>query len=109
MNTLERIKQAVPILEISTLVFAAWSLLYRSTLYWTLPIDQGSRHGLGDTLDLLFALLLFIICFLCAASGVALSLMGGPGEKRLAYRPFLVGVLSFLVYDIVHPHMPKLL
>lgn len=98
-----------PRLEISAMAFAAWSLVYRSTLYWILPGAGGDKPGTADVLDLAFALLLFLICCLCSVSGVALSMLGDQQDKRRAYRPFLVGVLSFLAYDILHPHMPRLL
>lgn len=88
-QTVTRLKRAAAALEVSCLVLALVGLGYRSTLYWLLPASQnGAGAGLAPMLDFAIALLLFAVCLLCAGTGVAISLHGGPQDKRHAYRAF---------------------
>ena len=96
-------------LEVIAIVLAVFALLYRATMYWHLPIATGEAYGLGDLLDFGLALALFLICILCAAAGVALSTKPDPEQHRLAFRPVLVGILSFVVYYFLHPYVPRLI
>ena len=102
MIKLEQIKRLSITLQIGVGLIGSVALAFRATLYWTLP-------GSGDVLDFALAMLLFAVCALCATSGVAISLLGGPGDKRHAYQAFFVGVLSFLAYDLLHPLLPRLM
>jgi hypothetical protein len=58
--------------------------------------------------DLGLALLLFIVCSLCAICGVAISLLGDKSDKRYAYQAFFIGVVSFVAYDWLYTHVPRL-
>lgn len=109
MGRLEMTKRLAGVLEKTAIGFALWSLFYRATLYWKLPAEPGQNYGLGDLLDLLFALLLFLICLFCAGTGVAISILGEKDDKPLAYKAFFIGLLSFLSYDLLHPYIPRLI
>lgn len=109
MDRLEKVKRLANVLEKMAISLAVWSLFYRATLYWRLPAEPGQDYGLGDLLDLIFALLLFLACLACAGAGAAISILGEKADKSLAYRAFFVGVLSFLITDLLNPHIPRLM
>lgn len=88
MGRLENIKHFARLLEKSAIGLALGSLFYRATLYWELPAKPGQDYALGDLLDLILALLLFLTCLLCAGAGVAISMLGEKDDKPLAYRAF---------------------
>ncbi len=96
-------------LEIASVGLAILGLLYRATLYWQIPVASGEPYGLGDVLDLGFMVLLFVVAAGCAATGVWLSASGDAAARRLAFRPVLIGILSFVIYYFVHPAVPRLL
>lgn len=109
MTKLERIKGLAATLEVAAVVIAVAGLVFRSTFYWTLGPGPGEAYGRGDVLEFLFALVLFLVCALCAAAGVAISFMGTIEDRRLAYRAVLIGILSFIGYEFLHDQMPRLL
>ena len=109
MLKLEQIKRLSITLQIGVGLIGVTALAFRATLYWSLPAASGDTPGSGDLLDFALAMLLFVVCALCATAGVAISLLGGPGDKRHAYQAFFVGVLSFLAYDLLHPLLPRLM
>jgi hypothetical protein len=109
MDRLTRLKKLAASLEIAVLVLAVAALVFRATLYWQLPAADGEPYGTGDVLDLALALVLFVVCSLCAVTGVAISILGDRADKRFAYQAFFIGVLSFVAYDWLYPHVPRLL
>lgn len=90
------------------MAMALGALLFRATLYWVIPVTDGEPYGLADVIDFGLGLVLFLVCTVCAATGVLLSFRQDPEEHRLAFRPVLVGILSFLAYYFLHPHVPRL-
>lgn len=109
MAGLETIKRLAGILEKVVIGLALLALLYRATLFWRLSAETGQAYGTGDLLDLALALLLFLLCLLCAGVGVAISMLGEKEDKPLAYKAFFVGILSFIGYDLLHPLIPRLM
>jgi len=109
MPSLPRLKAIAARLEIAVLAIALLALAFRATLYWTLPGGGNGGSGPGALLDFGLALLLFLLCALCASAGVAISVLGERSDKRHAYQAFFIGVLSFLAYDLLYPHVPQLL
>lgn len=109
MISLERVKTIAMGLQTAAIGIAALGLLYRATVYWTLPLAPGAAYGARDIVDFLFALGLFLVCTLCTVAGVAISIMGGTADKGLAFRAVLVGVLSFMTYEFLHDHLPRLM
>jgi len=108
-TVLPKLKRAAAILEVAAIVIALLGLTYRATLFWLLPAGRGDAPGLAPLLDFGLAMLLFVVCVLCAGIGVAISLQGSQGDKRYAYQAFFIGVLSFLLYDLLHPYVPRLM
>jgi len=104
-----RLKKLSFYLEISALVLALGALLFRATLYWVIPVAEGEPYGLGNLIDFALAMALFVLGVTCAAAGVWLSFRKDPDDHRLAFRPVLVGIVSFVGYYFLHPHVPKLL
>lgn len=97
------------ILEWVTVALAVFALLFRATLYWLFPVEPGEPYGLGDILELGLMALLFVTGGVCAGLGVVLSARGDDQARRLAFRPVLIGICSFVIYYFVHPHVPRLL
>lgn len=104
-----RFKALARPLEIAAPVLAILALLYRATLYWTLPGGASGEPGTAQLLDLGLALLLFLVGLLCAGAGVAISLFGGQADKGRAYRAFFLGAGSFMLYEFIYPHVPRLM
>ena len=109
MRETSRLKKLSAYLEVAAIVMALGALLFRATLYWVIPVAEGEPYGLGDLIDFGFSLALFILCVICAAAGVWLSFRKDPDDHRLAFRPVLIGIVSFVTYYFLHPHVPKLL
>jgi hypothetical protein len=109
MIKLESVKKLSAGLEIGAVTIAVAGLLFRATFYWTLQPEPGKAYGTGAVLDFVFALALFLVCTLCTVSGVVISFMGVAEDKRLAYRAALVGILSFVGYEFLHGHLPRLM
>lgn len=103
------IKRAAAYLEVGSVSLALLALAYRASLYWQIAVTEGQAPSTRDLLDFALALLLFVVCGLCATAGVAINLMGERSDRPRAYRAFFVGVVTFLLYDILHPHVPRLL
>ena len=108
INT-QRLLKITTTLGHATLTLGAAALLYRATYYWQLPPPAGARYGLGDILDFGLGLGLFLICSLCATSGVMLKLSLAHEEQQPAYRAVLIGISVFVVYYLAHPHVPRLM
>lgn len=106
---LSRVKTAATMLEVATPLLALMALAYRATLYWVLPASQDGSPGLGPTLDLILAMLLFATSLACAGLGVTLSLRGTAADKGHAYRAFFIGAGSFMLYELVYPYVPRLI
>lgn len=104
-----RLKTIAARLEMAAPLLAVLALVYRATLYWVLPGNGADDPGPAALLDFGLAMLLFLVCLACAAAGVAISIKGPPQDKRLAYRAFFSGVMSFLLYDLLHPYLPRLM
>jgi hypothetical protein len=103
------IKRTAAHLEVGAVGLALLALAYRATLYWQIAVTEGQAPSTRDLLDFALAMLLFLVCGLCATAGVAINFMGERSDRPLAYRAFFVGVVTFLLYDILHPHVPRLL
>lgn len=109
MIRLERLKRLSITLQLGAVMIGVLALAYRATFYWTLPAASGNAAATGEVVDFALALLLFLVCALCATSGVAISVLGERSDKRHAYQAFFVGVLTFLAYDLLHPYLPRLM
>ena len=60
-------------LEQAVIVLALGALVFRATLYGSLPPAAGARYGTGDIIDYGLGLALFLLCGACAALGVLLT------------------------------------
>lgn len=93
-------------LERAVLAVALAALAFRALLYPRLAPSSADAIGTGDLADFALALLLFGLSLACAATGVLMSLRAGSQPR--AYRPVLVGITTFALYLLVHPHIPAL-
>ncbi|MEX2482827.1 MAG: hypothetical protein WD928_18375, partial [Gammaproteobacteria bacterium] len=84
------------------------ALIFRASFYASFPIAPGARYGTGDIIDYILGLVLFAASVACAAVGVVLMTRVDAADKGAAYRPVLVGMTTFVVYYLVHPHVPTL-
>ncbi|MGR9089589.1 MAG: hypothetical protein ACU85U_03295 [Gammaproteobacteria bacterium] len=105
-TTVQRVARS---LEVAAVSLAVGALLYRATAYWLFVPAKGEPYGVGDIIDFALAMLLFLVCGLCAAAGVASSMSGDGTEQHRAFRPAVIGITSFVVYYFLHPHVPRLL
>ena len=103
------VQRAARVLEAAAVSLAIGALLYRATVYWRFTLAPGEPYGVGDIIDFALAMLLFLVCGLCAAAGVAASMSGDGTQQHLAFRPAVIGMTSFVVYYFLHPHVPRLL
>lgn len=109
MIKIEKVKKISAVLEIAAVSIAVAGLIFRATAYPMLAPGPGETYGRGDVIDFVFALALFLVSTLCAVSGVTLSFLGSPSDKRLAYRVTLVGILSFVGYELLHAQIARLM
>ncbi len=103
------VQRVARVLEAIAVSLAVAALLYRATVYWQFPPAPGEPYGVGDIIDFALGMLLFLVCGLCAAAGVAASMSGDGSKQQLAFRPAVIGITSFVVYYFLHPHIPRLL
>lgn len=109
MITYATVRRAARALEAASIALAIGALLYRGTAYWLFAPAPGEPYGLGDIIDFALAMVLFVVCGLCAAAGLASSMSGDGSEQHLAFRPAVIGITSFVAYYLLHPHVPRLL
>jgi len=50
-------------------------VVYRKTLYWELPVAHGDPYGIGDIIDLGFALLVLLVAGVTAVIGIATAVV----------------------------------
>jgi len=55
------VRKTVKLGMLTALIIAVLGLIYRSTVYWIIPVVDGEPYGLGDILDFGFAVLLILI------------------------------------------------
>lgn len=106
---LPRLKRAAARLSIAAPALAVLALLYRATLYGSLPAGHGDGPGLGPLLDFGLAMLLFAVSLICAAIGVSINLLGTQADRPRAYKTFFIGLGSFLIYELLSPYVPRLI
>ena len=94
----------------STLVLLVlFGLIFRATLYWTLPISPGEPFGLADILEL------FIYFTILGMAGLlilfALLMLTVPAWRniRLAIIALIVSLIMPPLYFMLHAVVPRLL
>jgi hypothetical protein len=104
----DRLRTIAYWLERAVILLALGALVFRATLYGAFPRPVGAAYGSGDIIDYLLGLALFLLSGACAAVGVLLTTRVDASGKAAAYRPVLIGMTTFVVYYLVHPHVPAL-
>ena len=91
-----------------SLVFIA--LLFRSTIYWLIPVAKGEPYGFGDVLEFYIAALLLFTVIVTVISGVIyLAIYRKNGFTKQVSTSVIFSVLTIAVYMFLHPLAPKLL
>ena len=104
----DRLRTLASWLERTVILLALGALVFRAALYGLFPRPPGAAYGNGDIIDYGLGLLLFLVSGGCAAVGVLLTTRVDARDKAAAYRPVLIGMTTFVVYYLVHPHIPML-
>jgi len=104
----DRLRTLALWLERAVILLALGALVFRATLYGLFPRPEGAAYGSGDIIDYALGLALFLLSGGCAAVGVLLTTRVDAAGKAASYRPVLIGMTTFVVYYLVHPHVPTL-
>ncbi len=95
----------IRVAEYIALGLSVIGLVFRSTLYWLIPVVTGESAGLGDVIELLILYSLFGISILLIVSGLILAFFN---EVKPAFIAIAVGLLSPFLYCVIHSCVPKL-
>lgn len=95
-------------LQTAVKAVAALAVGFRMFAYNQFPKAPNANYGAADIVDFALALLLFLICAACAASGLAVHLSQASEDRMDVFRPLLLGMTVFAVYAVVYPHIPRL-
>jgi hypothetical protein len=81
------------------LVIAALGVVYRRTLYWRIPVAKGDPYGLGDIIDGLFFLVMFIAASITVLAAIIAFVKA---QTRAGGVLLLCGVLAYIGYRTLH-------
>jgi hypothetical protein len=90
----------------AALAFAG--LLFRSTVYWAIPVQPGDAYGFGDVLDLLLYFAVTGMALVATALGLLLVVATSLGNRRLGLWLAAVGLGCIVAYQPLHSLMPRL-
>ncbi|PSL10979.1 hypothetical protein CLV44_12460 [Marinobacterium halophilum] len=80
-------------------------LVFRSTLYWLIPVMPDEPFGLADIIELLIFYSLFGSGVFLIISSLVLAVFR---KAKPAMKAFSIGLLSPLLYYVIHAYVPKL-
>jgi len=100
-----RIYKTLVVIPVVLLLVA---LLFRATLYWSIPVADDEPYGGGDILEIILFLLIILFSLAAALYATILAVVPKLREKKYILRLLLVGALVPMLYFILHPLMPKL-
>ena len=89
-------------------VVLVMALVFRATLYWTIPVADGEPKGGGEILEVLLFLGLLTTSALAVLVAILLAVVPAIREARLAVRLGLVALFSPVAYWVLHPLVPRL-
>lgn len=107
MSALSRSRK-LAILERATVLAAAAGCFFKALIYPALAHGPEARFGAGDILDYLILLLIFLLSSAAGILGFLLSLDAAPDERGTVYRRVAVAMTVFVIYYLIHPHLPEL-
>jgi hypothetical protein len=90
------------------LALALFGLIFRSTLYWKIPVEPGDPYGFGDVLEYLVWIALLVAALFSGAWGVMLTIVKGLGHRVLGMWLIAVSLGSVVGYRFLHGLMPRL-
>lgn len=96
-------------LEVLAIFLAVLGLVFRSTLYWSIPVSGNEAYGLADVLELLIAVILLGICLIGVLMSLALSSKPRLQPRIQSIQLLVICLVSFGSYWFIHPLMPRLL
>ncbi len=94
----------------STLVLLVlFGLIFRATLYWTLPVAPGEPYGIADILELIIYFTILGMASLNVIVGLILLLVPNWRDIRLAVIALIVSLIMPPLYFMLHSLVPKLM
>jgi uncharacterized membrane protein YhaH (DUF805 family) len=90
------------------MIVGVLGLIYRSTLYWNIPVEPGEPYGYGDVLDGLFGLMvlaLFGVTTVLAVVGLIVPRFRDFGR---AARAEALTILACFGYFYIHSNLHRL-
>ncbi len=91
-----------------SVAIAIIGLLYRSTVYWLIPVAPGEPYGFGDVLDFGFAVILIFSVGLTVIISLLLMVLWKRKNKKTALNIWVVSVVATVVYYLLYPILPRL-
>jgi len=88
------------------LVFAG--LIFRATLYWTLPINPEDAYGVADVLELVIFFTILAMSGVNIIIGLLMLMVPSWRDVRLAIIALIVSLIMPPVFFMLHSIVPKL-
>lgn len=79
-------------------------LLFRATLYWSLPVAPGESAGVGDLIELLFYFIILSLSGLVMCLAVVSACLN-KHQQWSNLGLFIVGLMMPFVYYLLHPYV----
>ncbi len=93
----------------STLVLMVlFGLIFRATLYWTLPVEPGEPVGVGDILELVIYFTILALAGLNIILALLTLMVPNWRDVRLAIIALIVSLVMPPLFFMLHSIVPKL-
>ena len=103
------IRRIYQVLAIVPFVILVLALLFRATLYWSIPVADGEPKGGGDILEVLLFLILLGSCLLSILFSAFIAVVPKIRNHTYSMKLLLIGIVVPLVYWFIHPWVPRLI
>lgn len=103
--TLRRLGIVTAITLVALVVFG---LLFRSTLYWAIPVAPGEPAGGGEIIEAVIFFGILGLGVLSMVMGVLLLVLPPRENIYLSVKILIVSVISLPAYYILHSFVPRL-
>ena len=102
------VRRIYQILAITPLVILVLALLFRSTLYWSIPVADGEPIGGGDILEGILFIILLASCLLSISFAIFISIIPKIRNNSYSIRLLIIAIVVPLVFWFIHPFVPRL-
>ncbi len=84
-------------------------LLFRATIYWTIPIAEGDPYGFADILEVFIYFGVVMLSGLTILCSLVLCFVPPCKDVKLGIKIFIAGLGSLAAYLGLHQYVPKLM